>query len=250
MVDLLQRRGFQHGDGVGVLSPNRPEVFYVQTAPLFAGGRYTALHPMGSFDDHKYACDEAELRFLFVDPVYAERGAALKEACDGVEEVFSFGAADGVIDLDSELSAAEPVELQFGTRSPGDLAWLLYTGGTTGVPKAAMPPERSVARWSSRRRWVGSSARSPVSRSCPHFSRCGNACRSDSYHGWLGYFVRGFTPADWLAAVERPNYSVTSCPDDDLRSLTIPILKRPTCRPLKRHVRGIADVAHPSCRGH
>ena len=40
MVDLLQRRGFQHGDGVGVLSPNRPEVFYVQTAPLFAGGRY------------------------------------------------------------------------------------------------------------------------------------------------------------------------------------------------------------------
>ena len=78
MVDLLQRRGFQHGDGVGVLSPNRPEVFYVQTAPLFAGGRYTALHPMGSFDDHKYACDEAELRFLFVDPAYAERGAALK----------------------------------------------------------------------------------------------------------------------------------------------------------------------------
>ena len=136
MVDLLQRRGFQHGDGVGVLSPNRPEVFYGRPLPV-RWRRYTALHPMGSFDDHKYACDEAELRFLFVDPAYAERGAALKEACDGVEEVFSFGPADGVVDLDSELSAAEPVELQFGTRSPGDLAWLL-TRAARRRAKAAM----------------------------------------------------------------------------------------------------------------
>ena len=137
--------GFQHGDGVGVLSPNRPEVFYVQTAPLFAGGRYTALHPMGSFDDHKYACDEAELRFLFVDPVYAERGAALKEACDGVEEVVSFGAADGVIDLDSNFLLQSPLSCSSVLDLPV-ISRLLYTGGTTGVPKAAMLPERSVAQ--------------------------------------------------------------------------------------------------------
>ena len=210
IVGLLQRRGFQHGDGVGVLSPNRPEVFYVQTAPLFAGGRYTALHPMGSFDDHKYACDEAELRFLFVDPAYAERGAALKEACDGVEEVFSFGPADGVVDLDSELSAAEPVELQFGTRSPGDLAWLLYTGGTTGVPKAAMLPERSVAQmvfatsmgWDLPldRRYL---AVAPISHAA------GMLIVPTLITGGSVTLLRGFTPADWLAAVERDRITLS-----------------------------------------
>ena len=70
---LFRQRGLQPGQGVGVLSPNRPEVYLGQTAPILAGGRFTALHPLGSLDDHLYACNEAELRFLLVDPLFAER---------------------------------------------------------------------------------------------------------------------------------------------------------------------------------
>ena len=75
-VTILRQRRFEPGQGIGVLSPNRPEVWLGQTAAPFAGGRFTALHPLGSLDDHRYACDEAELRFLFVDPRYADRAAA------------------------------------------------------------------------------------------------------------------------------------------------------------------------------
>ena len=149
MVAVLHARGFERGEGVGVLSPNRPEVFTVQTAPLFAGGRYTALHPLGSFDDHRYAVDEAELRYLFVDPAYAARGAELLKACPVLEAVFSFGPteqASGVEDLEPLVAAIEPAALDYGMRAPEELAWLLYTGGTTGVPKAAMLPERAVAQ--------------------------------------------------------------------------------------------------------
>ena len=67
---LFQQRGLGRREGVGVLSPNRPEVWMSQTATNVAGGRYTALHPMGSLADHRYACNEAELRFLCVDPAY------------------------------------------------------------------------------------------------------------------------------------------------------------------------------------
>ena len=164
---------------------------------------------MGSFDDHKYACDEAELRFLFVDPVYAERGAALKEACDGVEEVFSFGPADGVIDLDSELSAAEPVELQFGTRSPGDLAWLLYRRHD-GSAKAAMLPERSVAQmvFSTSMGWD-----LPLDRRylavAPISHAAGMLVVPTLITGGSVTLLRGFTPADWLAAVERDRITLS-----------------------------------------
>lgn len=149
MVAVLHQRGFDRGQGVGVLSPNRPEVFTVQTAPLFAGGRYTALHPLGSFEDHRYSVDEAELRYLFVDPAYASRGAELLEACSGLEAVFSFGdpsGATGVENVEPLMAAISPARLDYGMRDPGEIAWLLYTGGTTGVPKAAMLPERSVAQ--------------------------------------------------------------------------------------------------------
>src|SRR5918996_6554070 len=84
-VAVLRERGLRAGEGVGLLSPNRPEAWLAQVAPALAGGRYTALHPLGSLDDHLYACDEAELRFLFVDPAYGERAAALREKCAVVE---------------------------------------------------------------------------------------------------------------------------------------------------------------------
>ncbi|TMF90519.1 MAG: acyl-CoA synthetase, partial [Chloroflexi bacterium] len=93
-VAVLRERGLVRGQGVGLLSPNRPEAWMVTAAVALAGGRYTALHPLGSLDDHLHACNEAELRFLFVDPAFAERAVALKEKAQTVEAVFSFGPSE------------------------------------------------------------------------------------------------------------------------------------------------------------
>src|SRR5215471_6126266 len=103
-VTILRQRGFRPGDGIGVLSPNRPEVWLGQTAAPFAGGRFTALHPLGSLDDHRYACDEAELRTLLVDPMYAERAAALADKCASVETVLTLG----VRQLSAKTSSRSP----------------------------------------------------------------------------------------------------------------------------------------------
>ena len=145
-VTLLRRRGLERGQGIGVLSPNRPEVWLGQTAAPFAGGRFTALHPLGSLDDHCYACDEAELRFLFVDPLYAERAAAIADRCRSVEHVFTFGPAAIGDDIEALVASIRPEPLDGGPHGAEDVAWLLYTGGTTGVPKAAMLPERALAQ--------------------------------------------------------------------------------------------------------
>jgi len=206
LAALLVQRGLGRGDGVGVLSPNRPEVFYAQTAPGFAGGRYTALHPLGSLDDHRYACDEAELRFLLVDPVYASRAAELSSLCPSVEAVFTFGPSEVGEDLGALLDEVSPASLRWGTRLPEDLTWLLYTGGTTGVPKAAMLPERAVAQmvhsvsigWDlpNERRYL---ACAPISHAA------GMLVTPVLLAGGTVVLMRSFDPGEWLrlAAAQR-----------------------------------------------
>ena len=200
---VLRRRGLRPGEGVGVLSPNRPEVWLGQTAPLLAGGRFTALHPLGSLEDHLYACNEAELRFLLVDPAYAERAARLLEGSSAVEHVLTFGAAEVGEDLGA-AAAAEPAPppLDAGPHRADDIAWLLYTGGTTGVPKAAMLPERAVAQlvygvatgWDlpTERRYL---ACAPISHAA------GMLIVPTLLRGGTVILQRGFDPAAWLRAV-------------------------------------------------
>ncbi len=149
-ISVFRSRGLRLGEGVGVLSPNRPEVWLAQTATPMAGGRFTALHPMGSLEDHRYICDEAELRFLIADPVYADRAALLAQCCASLTDVFTLGETGVGEDLNALAVAATPAALDGGPHGAEDIAWLLYTGGTTGVPKAAMLPERCVAQaWQS-----------------------------------------------------------------------------------------------------
>ncbi|HUP23947.1 MAG TPA: AMP-binding protein [Thermoanaerobaculia bacterium] len=209
---VLRRQGLRAGDGVGVLSPNRPEVWLGQTAPVLLGGRFTALQPLGSLEDHLYACNEAELRFLLVDPAYAERAATLLDGSPAVERVLTFGPAEVGEDL-SALAAAEPPPppLDAGPHRAEDVAWLLYTGGTTGVPKAAMLPERAVAQlvygvatgWDlpAERRYL---ACAPISHAA------GMLIVPTLLRGGTVILQRGFDPAAWLRAVteERATLSL------------------------------------------
>ncbi|MFZ0171105.1 MAG: AMP-binding protein [Acidimicrobiales bacterium] len=145
-IVVLLQLGLRPGEGVGLLSPNRPEAWLAQIAPALAGGRYTALHPLGSLEDHLHACNEAELRFVLVDPAFSARGVELLERSPAVEGVFTFGPSEDLpdfLDLVSEVPTVD--RLERGAGASEDVVWLLYTGGTTGVPKAAMLPHRAVA---------------------------------------------------------------------------------------------------------
>jgi fatty-acyl-CoA synthase len=208
---LFRQRGLAHGQGVGILSPNRPEVWMSQAAISVAGGRYTALHPMGSLADHQYACNEAELRFLCVDPDYADRAAELMESCPPVEAVLGFGPSASGEDLLalSEGVAARPFEP--GPHAPDDTSWLLYTGGTTGVPKAAMLSESAVAQMALA---VSSGWDLPKQRrylACaPITHAAGMLITPTLMAGGTVILQRGFDPGRWLSelSAERATLSL------------------------------------------
>jgi fatty-acyl-CoA synthase len=145
-VTVLRELGVKPGDAVGLLSPNRPEVWVSQVAPGFLGTSYTALHPLGSLDDHLYACDEAEITVLLIDPSFAARAAELQAKSPSLRHIVTFGPAPVGLDLFELASTATPTRLEECVIDSETTNWLLYTGGTTGAPKAAELSERSVGQ--------------------------------------------------------------------------------------------------------
>ena len=204
VVRVLQEKGLGRGEGVGVLSPNRPEVWLGQAGAGLAGGRYTALHPLGSFDDHEYACNEAELKILMIDPSFAERAGELLEKSSAVETVLTFGPAEVGEDLNALVDAVGAATLEPGPNGPEDTSWLLYTGGTTGVPKAAELPEAAVAHMalSVSSGWDLPKARRYLA-CAPITHAAGMLISPTLMTGGTVVLQKGFDPSRWLDEVVR-----------------------------------------------
>lgn len=141
---VLEELGARHGAGVGALSVNIPEVWLTQAASYLIGGRYTGLHPLGSVDDHAWICDDAEIEILVVHPMFAEVGAAVAAKSSSVKHLLVFGEAEQGDNLLEMASQRDVRPLQSGPAGEEDVAWLQYTGGTTGRPKGVMVPHRAM----------------------------------------------------------------------------------------------------------
>ncbi|WP_420393007.1 AMP-binding protein [Acuticoccus sp.] len=151
----LRSAGLRRGERVALYLPNTPFHPVWFFAVLAAGGVVTHFSPLDAPRElqHKAADSGARLAITLSTPLFAERALALKAA----------GAMDEVVLCDDPISlrADDPV-FGDGVRAhefvaphagaapdpapvaPSDLALLQYTGGTTGVPKAAMLSHRNL----------------------------------------------------------------------------------------------------------
>ncbi len=137
----LQDGGVKSGDGLALLSPNRPEAFAALIAAQSLGAHYTPLHPMGSMADHVTVCADAGITAIIADePQYAEHAAALAAQLETRSQVFLLGG-----NSPSDVLVARGSDGDIPTLArESDLALLGYTGGTTGRPKGVMLSHRSL----------------------------------------------------------------------------------------------------------
>jgi fatty-acyl-CoA synthase len=138
--------GISKGSTVAMLSTNKPEVLFTMGANMVTGCRTTALHPLGSIDDHAYVLDDAGTETLIFDPAaFGERAAQLLERVPSLKRLLALGPTDVGDNLLDLASGFDPAPLEAPDVAADDVAGLAYTGGTTGKPKGVMGTYRSGA---------------------------------------------------------------------------------------------------------
>src|SRR5271166_5868499 len=150
-TQAFEALGAGTGVVVGLLALNRPEVLMILGAGQTRGYRRTALHPLGSLDDHAYVLNDAGVSSLIIDPnpMFVERALGLLEKVPSLKQILTIGpvpeALQGVnAEVTAEAAKYEPRPLVAADLPPDHIGGLTYTGGTTGKPKGVIGTVGSI----------------------------------------------------------------------------------------------------------
>ncbi|MDH6195687.1 glycopeptidolipid biosynthesis protein [Mycobacterium frederiksbergense] len=130
LARLLAGRGAGPGATVAMLIPRSAEAIVTILAVLKTGAAYLPIDP---------AHPDERIGFMLADaaPVVAVTTADLRTRLDGCDVP--------VVDVDDAETAGQPSTALPGPE-PDDLAYMTYTSGTTGVPKAVAVTHRNVTQ--------------------------------------------------------------------------------------------------------
>lgn len=145
MVQVLHSMGLDVGSRVAVISANRPEVLANTVATSLAGCVTTALHPMGSVDDHEYVLQSAEVECLIFDSNKFEAVASSLQERLPKLKLLAFGQSEVGDDYMKLADSFEPCPLVAPDINLDDVSAIGFTGGTTGKPKGVMATYQQVA---------------------------------------------------------------------------------------------------------
>jgi long-chain acyl-CoA synthetase len=165
----LQAQGLQKGDRVAIMSPNLLAYPAILFGALLAGGVVVNVNPLYTPTELAHQINDSGARFLFVFENFAHTAeAAWREMKIDQAIIVTAGDLMGLKGLIvnfvaryvkkmvpayrlpaslpfSRVLGSDPKKLTPVAVSPEDIAFLQYTGGTTGVAKGAVLLHRNVA---------------------------------------------------------------------------------------------------------
>ena len=134
-ANLLTSLGIARGDRVALYLPNIPEFAIVYLGVLKAGAIAVSINAIFKQQEAEFILNDAGARVVFTTAELA--GNLAEAACPALERVIVCEGAAGATPSLAELLEQASSEFQTAEMAPSDPALLLYTSGTTGVPKGA-----------------------------------------------------------------------------------------------------------------
>ena len=146
LATVLQEQGIRRGDRIVLLMPNCPEVLAAFQAVWKLGAVIVPVTPQWGAREVAFVLQHSGARAVVtapeLTPVVAE---ALRQADTPHVKLLVIGAtpAGHGLAIDADIAAADAFETCVDC-ADDDLAFLLYTSGTTGHPKGVMLTHRNI----------------------------------------------------------------------------------------------------------
>ncbi|NIM61517.1 MAG: AMP-binding protein, partial [Acidobacteria bacterium] len=156
----LMACGAAKGARIGVLSVTSIEWVLADLGIVSCGCVTVGIYPNNTAEDCKYVLDHAEIEILILEnDAQLEKILSVRDQLPRLRMIVNIGGESdsslGVVSWQEFLARSEEVPAErLETRRAGiesdDLAALVYTSGTTGVPKGAMITHRNLvfSAWS------------------------------------------------------------------------------------------------------
>ncbi len=217
-IQAFEALGAGTGSISGLLSLNRPEVLMIIGASQTQGYRRTALHPLGSLDDHAFVLSDAEVTSLIIDPnpMFVERALGLLEKVPSLKQILTIGpvpealAGHPAVDLTAEAAKYEPKPLVAADLPPDHIGGMTYTGGTTGRPKGVMGTTQSITTMTTVQLAEWEWPENPRFLMCTPLSHAGAAFFTPVIvKGGELIVLTKFDPAEVLKTIEEQKISAT-----------------------------------------
>lgn len=143
MARHLQALGVRRGDRICVLSENDPDFLVLSIAALLLEAAVATPNPRLSVGELVHCIRLVTPRVLLISPRQAARFEGHPTVCDHIVHMGGGTELDRVLSSASSPSALDEDRTE-AERGPEGIQFIMYTSGTTGMPKAAMISRRAM----------------------------------------------------------------------------------------------------------
>ena len=146
-ANYLIESGYKKGDGIAVMAENCSKYLEVYFAAAKIGMRVTPINVRLADDEIVFIVKDSETTFFVAGDGYEEKVKQLKDRFQKIKTWVTLdNPLPGFLDYEKLLEQSDATEPDVDKNivSENDLAILMYTGGTTGLPKGVMMSHRSA----------------------------------------------------------------------------------------------------------